>query len=158
MQRQRVKIEGIEINLSVMTPIEGLKLSTGYAHLSGRFDSNGDDVVDTDLDGANISPDRLNFAASYAKGPLSARIQTQVYFSRKFRGLVRDPRNDFGGYTLTDASVRYQTGAGALTLSVQNLFDRQYITYASDTQRPTDNTFYFSGRGRSFTLGWDYRF
>ncbi|MGE8136046.1 TonB-dependent receptor [Novosphingobium subterraneum] len=158
VQRQRVKIEGIEINLSVMTPIEGLKLSTGYAHLSGRFDSNGDDVVDTDLDGANISPDRLNLAASYAKGPLSARVQTQVYFSRKFRGLVRDPRNDFGGYTLTDASVRYQTGIGALTLSVQNLFDRQYITYASDTQRPTDNTFYFAGRGRSFTLGWDYRF
>lgn len=158
VQRQRVKIEGVEINLSVMTPIDGLKLSTGYAHLSGRFDSNGDDVVDTDLDGANISPDRLNFAASYAKGPLSARIQTQVYFSRKFRGLVGDPRNDFGGYTLTDASVRYQTGVGAMTLSVQNLFDRQYITYASDTQRPTDNTFYFAGRGRSFTLGWDYRF
>jgi iron complex outermembrane recepter protein len=158
VQRQRVKIEGIEINLSVMTPIDGLKLSTGYAHLSGRFDSNSDDVVDTDLDGANISPDRLNLAASYATGPLSARVQTQVYFSRKFRGLVRDPRNDFGGYTLTDASVRYQTGVGALTLSVQNLFDRQYITYASDTQRPTDNTFYFAGRGRSFTLGWDYRF
>ncbi|MEL0253203.1 MAG: TonB-dependent receptor, partial [Novosphingobium sp.] len=158
VQRQRVKIEGIEINLSVVMPIDGLKLSTGYAHLSGRFDSNGDDVVDTDLDGANISPDRLNLAASYAKGPLSARVQTQVYFSRKFRGLVRDPRNDFGGYTLTDASVRYQTGVGALTLSVQNLFDRQYITYASDTQRPTDNTFFFAGRGRSFTLGWDYRF
>lgn len=29
VQRQRVKIEGIEINLSVMTPIDGLKLSTG---------------------------------------------------------------------------------------------------------------------------------
>jgi iron complex outermembrane receptor protein len=47
---------------------------------------------------------------------------------------------------------------GALTLSVQNLFDAQYITYASDTQRPTDNTFYFAGQGRTFTLGWDYRF
>lgn len=71
---------------------------------------------------------------------------------------MRDARNDFGGYTLTDASLRYQTGFGALTFSVQNLFDRQYITYASDTQRPTDNTFYFAGQGRTFTLGWDYRF
>lgn len=158
VQRQRVKIEGIEINLAVQMPIEGLKLSTGYAHLSGRYDSNGDDVVDTDLDGANISPDRLNLAASYVKGPLSARVQTQVYLSRSFKGLVRDARNDFGGYTLTDASLRYQTGFGALTFSVQNLFDRQYITYASDTQRPTDNTFYFAGQGRTFTLGWDYRF
>ncbi|MGB5076489.1 MAG: TonB-dependent receptor [Sphingorhabdus sp.] len=158
VQRQKVKIEGIEINLGIKTPIEGLKLSAGYAHLNGRFDSNGDDVIDTDLDGANISPDRLNLATSYAKGPLSARLQTQFYLSGTFNGLIRDVRNNFDGYTLTDANIRYQTGVGAISFSVQNLFDRQYITYASDTQRPTDNTFYFAGQGRTFTLGWDYRF
>lgn len=158
VQRQKVRIEGLEINLAVQTPIEGLKVSLGYAHLSGRYDSNGDDVVDSDLDGANISPDRLNLAASYARGPFSVRLQTQFYLARNFTGLVRDARNDFDGYALTDASLRYRTGIGALTLSVQNLFDRQYITYASDTQRPTDNTFYFAGQGRTFTLGWDTRF
>lgn len=158
VQRQRVRIEGIELNLSVRMPLDGLRLSAGYAHLSGRYDSDGDDLVDTDLDGANISPDRLNLAASYIMGPLSARIQAQLYLSRSFAGLVRDERNDFSGYTLTDASLRYETGVGALTFSVQNLFDTQYVTYASDTQRPSDNTFYFAGRGRSFTLGWDYRF
>lgn len=158
VQRQKVNIEGLEINLAVQTPIEGLQLSAGYAHILGRFDSNGDDVIDTDLDGANISPDRLNLAASFVRGPLSARIQTQFYLSRDFQGLARDPRNDFDGYTLTDATVRYQTGIGALSLSAQNLFNKQYITYASDTQRPTDNTFFFAGRGRSLTLGWDYRF
>lgn len=158
VQRQKVAIEGLELNLAVQLPVEGLKVSAGYAQITGRYDSNGDGTVDTDLDGANISPDRLNLAASYVRGPLSARLQTQFYLSRNFKGLARDPRNDFGGYTLTDASVRYDTGMGALTLSVQNLFDQQYITYASDTQRPTDNTFYFSGQGRTFTLGWDYRF
>lgn len=158
VQRQKVNIEGLEINLTVQTPIDGLKLSAGYAHILGRFDSNGDDEIDTDLDGANISPDRLNLAASFASGPLSARVQTQFYLSRDFQGLLRDPRNDFGGYTLTDATVRYQTAIGALSLSAQNLFDKQYTTYASDTQRPTDNTFFFAGRGRSLTLGWDYRF
>ena len=78
--RQKVHIEGIELNLAVQMPIKGLKLSTGYAHLSGRYDSIGDDVIDTDLDGANISPDRLNLAASYVRGPISARVQTQFYF------------------------------------------------------------------------------
>lgn len=158
VQRQRVQLEGVELNLAVQMPVDGLRLSMGYAHLAGRYDSNGDDLVDTDLDGANISPDRLNLAASYVKGPISARIQAQFYLSRSFVGLLRDPRNDFSGYTLADASIRYETGAGTLTLSVQNLFDAQYVTYASDTQRPTDNTFYFAGRGRTFTLGWDYRF
>lgn len=168
--RQRVEIEGLEINLAVRMPVDGLTLSAGYAHIIGQFDEDEDGVVETDLDGANISPDRLNLAASYANGPFSARVQTQVYLKRRFDGLERraddlDPnhpknlfRNDFDGYTITDAIVRYQTGLGGVSLAVSNLFDKQYISYASDTQRPTDNFFNFAGRGRSFTLGWDYRF
>src|SRR3546814_452134 len=97
-------------------------------------------------------------AAAYANGPVSARVQTQFYLARSFRGPGRDPRNDFEGYNLTDAFVRYQTSLGGISLAVQNLFDEQYISYASDTQRPTDNFFNFAGRGRTFTLGWDYRF
>jgi iron complex outermembrane recepter protein len=158
VQRQKVHIEGLELNLAVATPVRGLRLSAGYAHLTGRYDSNGDDTIDTDLDGANISPDRINLAATFARGPFSARLQTQIYLARRFTGLVADPRNDFDGYTLTDANIRYRTGIGTLSFSVQNLFDRQYVTYASDTQRPTDNTFFFAGQGRTFTLGWDLRF
>src|SRR3546814_12591014 len=105
-------------------PIDGLTLSAGYAHLNGRYDSDDDGVVDTDLDGANISPDRLNLAASYARGALSARVQTQFYLSRRFEGA--DPRNDFEGYTLTDAVVRYQTAFGGVSLAVQNL-DRKSV-------------------------------
>ncbi|MEG3123826.1 TonB-dependent receptor [Sphingomonas sp. GB1N7] len=160
VQRLRVEIQGIEVNLGVRTPIDGLRINVGYAHLDGRYDSNTvpDGIVDTDLDGTNISPDRLNLAASYSKGRVSARVQTQLYLSRTFKGLVRDPRNDFGGYTLTDASIRYDTGFGALNLSAQNLFDITYIDYSSDTRLPTDNLSYFAGRGRTLTLGWDYRF
>lgn len=158
VQRQRVEIEGLEINLGMKLPIAGLHASIGYAHLHGRYDSNEDGVVDTDLDGTNISPDRLNLAADYAIGRFSARVQTQVYLSRRFDGLKRVPDNDFGGYTLTDAYARYQTGFGGITLSVSNLFDKQYIDYSSDTRLPTDNLSYFAGRGRTFTLGWDYRF
>ena len=63
-----------------------------------------------------------------------------------------------GGYNITDASIRYQTGLGGLSLSVQNLFDKFYIDYSRDTRLPTDNLAFFAGRGRTFTLGWDYRF
>ncbi|HKX89428.1 MAG TPA: TonB-dependent receptor [Sphingopyxis sp.] len=172
VQRLRVEIQGLEVNLGVQTPIDGLKLNVGYAHIKGRFDSDAvpDGKVDSDLDGVNISPDRLNLAANYASGPFTARIQTQVYFKRRFDSKARaaddaNPLhplrladNDFGGYTLTDAHVRYQTGLGGISLSVQNLFNRQYIDYSSDTRLPTDQLSYFAGRGRTFTLGWDYRF
>lgn len=162
VQRQRVEIQGLELNLSVKTPVPGLTVSTGYAHLIGRTDGSDDgvDVVDRDLDGANISPDRLNIAASYVRGPLSARIQTQFFLSRQFErtpgaypALYR-----FDGYDVTDISLRYQTGFGALSLSAQNIFDSFYIDYYSQTVRPNDNAHYFAGRGRNFTLSWDYRF
>lgn len=160
VQRQRVEIQGLEINLGIETPIDGLKLSGGYAHLVGRYDSDRvDGIVDTDLDGTNISPDRFNAAISYARGPLAARVQTQFYLSRGFYGKANpDPRNNFGGYAVTDAFVRYQTGLGGLSLSVQNLFDKFYIDYNSDTRLPNDNLAFFAGRGRTFTLGWDWRF
>jgi iron complex outermembrane recepter protein len=47
---------------------------------------------------------------------------------------------------------------GQISLSAQNLLNRQYIDYNSDTQRPTDNLRFFAGRGRSVTLGWLGRF
>lgn len=162
VQRQRIEIEGIEVNLRTATPIDGLKLGIGYAHIDGRYDSDADDIVDTNLDGVNISPDRVNLQATYNHGPISGIVQTQFYLSRTFHAdpgrTQPDQRNNFGGYSVTDVSVRYQTGYGGLRLSVQNLFDKFYVDYSSDTRLPNDNLAYFAGRGRTFTLGWDYRF
>jgi iron complex outermembrane recepter protein len=158
---QRQRIEGFEINLAVELPVDGLKVGTGYAHLSGRTDSNKDDKVDIDLDGANISPDRVNLWTSYNHGPLSARVQAGFYLDRRFDGA---PANTaFSGYTLTDAVLRYDLPRlGGITLAASNLFDVDYVTYNSQTIRSTvaatDNARFFTGRGRTVTLGWDYRF
>lgn len=160
VQRLRTEIQGLEINLGMRLPLPGTRLSIGYAHLSGRYDSNTppDGIVDTDLDGTNISPDRLNLAASYDRGPWSARLQSQFFLSRTFKGRLRDPRNDFGGYTVVDGTIAYDTGKGTIYIAAQNLLDRFYIDYSSDTRLPTDNFSYFAGRGRTVTLGWDVRF
>jgi iron complex outermembrane receptor protein len=152
VQRQRIEIQGLELNLVTQTPIPGLRLGLGYAHLDGRVDTNGDGIVNADLDGANIGPDRLNLSADYTAGPVSLRLQSRTHFSRRFEG--GDPRNDFEGYHLLDGSVTVATGFGNVTLAAQNLLDRQYIDYNSDTQRPADNLRFFAGRGRTVTLGW----
>ncbi|MCY1646582.1 TonB-dependent receptor [Caulobacter sp. SL161] len=155
VQRQGVAIEGLEANVKARTPIPGLDVSAGYARLRGQTDTNRDGKVDTDLDGANISPDRLNLAADYQTGKWALRLQMQKYMSRNMQqSLVKD---DFEGYTLADAFVRYQLAEGAVSLGVQNLFDKQYISYNSDTTLPAKDKFY-AGRGRTVTLGWDARF
>jgi len=167
VQRQRVEIQGLEINMRTETPIAGLKVGVGYAHINGRFDSDAtrnapDGIVDTDLDGVNISPDRVNLSATFNRGPVSALILSQFYLSRTFQADAGKPqpdqRNNFGGYNVTDASIRYQMAIGAVTFSVANLFDKFYIDYSSDTRLPADPFAIFAGRGRTFTLSWDYRF
>ena len=165
VQRQRIEIEGLELNATWHTPLDGLDLSAGYAHLKGQTDgtpNDGIDKVNIDLDGANISPDRLNLAAGYARGPFSARLQAQFYLDRDF-DLFVDPKtpaqvaneleNGFEGYALVDAYARYSTRFGAFSLAAHNLLDKQYISYNSDTTRAGDNLLYFAGRGRTFTLG-----
>ncbi len=79
-------------------------------------------------------------------------MQSQFFLSRTFKGVSRDPRNDFGGYTVVDGTVAYDTGKGTIYLAAQNLLDRFYIDYSSDTRLPTDNFSYFAGRGRTITL------
>jgi iron complex outermembrane receptor protein len=155
VQRQGVAIEGLEVNLKARTPVPGLDVSTGYARLRGQTDTNRDGKVDTHLDGANISPDRLNLAADYQTGKWAMRVQMQKYLSRNMQ--TATVKDDFNGYTVVDAFVRYELPVGALSLGVQNLLDKQYITYHSDTTAPARDKFY-AGRGRTATLGWETRF
>ncbi|KCZ96018.1 TonB dependent receptor [Hyphomonas hirschiana VP5] len=156
VERQRTEIDGMELTGAWDTPVTGLKLSGGVAVLNGRTDSDGDDKVDIDLDGANISPDRVNLAADYETGPFTLRVQARSYLDRAFEGL---PLNtDFDGHTLADAFLRYSAGFGDITLSASNLFDKQYVTYDSQTVQPTSNTRYFAGRGRMITLAFEKSF
>lgn len=156
VERRRTEIDGLELSGAWETPLDGLRLSGGYAMLNGRTDTDNDNRVDTDLDGANISPDRVNLAADYSAGPYSVRVQTRSYLDRTFDGL---PANtDFDGYTLADAFLRYSADFGDITLSASNLFDKQYVTYDSQTVQPTSNTRFFAGRGRVIALAFEKKF
>lgn len=154
--RAPVDIEGLELNLTTETPLPGLDVSVGYSHLVGKTDNDGDGVLEADLDGANISPDRLNLAADYSHGRFTARTQARFYLSRSFRGQVAD--SAFEGYALLDAYIGYRTGFGLVSLGIQNALDAYYLTYDSDTVRTFDNTRYFTGRGRTFTLSLQSEF
>ncbi len=153
VSRQPIEIEGLEASLAWRTPLPGLSLSAAYSQIEGQTDSNdADDLVNNDLDGANISPDRVNLAADYRSGPFSARMQSRFYLEREFNDASVD--TDFEGYTLIDAFIAYQTGIGEFALAVQNLTDEYHLTYDSDTVRTFDNNRFYSGRGRTFTVSW----
>jgi iron complex outermembrane receptor protein len=151
--RQPIEIEGLEASLAWRTPLPGLTLSGAYAQVTGQTDSaDADTLVNNDLDGANISPDRANFAADYRHGPLSARVQARFYLERTFNDLATN--TDFTGYQLFDAYLAYRTWVGEFALAAQNLADTYYVTYDSDTVQVTDNARFYAGRGRTVTASW----
>ena len=151
VRRQAIALQGLDAEINWRTPARGLSLGGALSYIKGRTDTDQDGEMDVDLDGANIAPNRLNLFADYSTGPVDARLTMRNYFSRKFEG--QPEANDFGGYALFDAFLGYRIGRHRVALGVQNLTDKQYITYFSDTQGPTDNLRFFAGRGRTFTLG-----
>ncbi len=153
VRRERTEIDGVEASAGWQIN-DVHRLQASYARLDGESDTDGDGKVDTDLDGANIAPDRygLSWQANWSD-KLNSRVQANHYASRSFD----TPGLDFDGYSLVDASLGYQLPIGAVSFGVENLFNRDYMTYYAQAASTRDDQF-FAGRGRTFTLGYQVSF
>lgn len=156
VERRATRIDGLELK-GQWRATDALTVGGSFAALDGRSASVDGGPINRDLDGANISPDRLLLWGEYEVGPLAFRLQAQDFRERSFEG--EDSVNDFEGYTLLDGLVSYEAGFGTVSLGVQNLLDEQYVSYFSDTQEPllasptrTRDPRFFAGRGRTATL------
>lgn len=158
IRRERTEIDGIEFTGGWQVN-DAHRMTLTYAQVNGQSDTDGDGDVDTDLDGANISPDRygLSWQANW-NDRLNSLLQANHYASRGFdqAGL------NFDGYTLVDASVGYRLPVGEVSLGIENLLDRDYLTYYSQAANTgsdvTRNGRVFNGRGRTLTLGYQVSF
>jgi len=158
IRRERTEIDGIEFTGGWQVN-DAHRMTLTYAQVNGQSDTDGDGDVDTDLDGANISPDRygLSWQANW-NDRLHSLLQANHYASRGFdqAGL------NFDGYTLVDASVGYRLPVGEVSLGIENLLDRDYLTYYSQAANTgsdvTRNGRVFNGRGRTLMLGYQVSF
>ncbi|MDN3522202.1 TonB-dependent receptor [Halomonas ramblicola] len=151
--REKTEIRGLEVT-GEMRVNDAHDLTVSYTHAEGESDTDGDGSVDTELTGLNIAPDTLKLAWSAAwNDRLSTHLQSRYYFDRS----VDDPELEFDGYGLVDASLAYRLPVGRATFGIENLTDEQYITYYSQAGRISDD-YYFAGRGRTFTLGYQLDF
>lgn len=153
LAREKNRIEGVEGSVGYrFSSAHRGKLS--YAHTKGRYDSDDNGSLDARLDGLNVAPDRLmaSWNAQWTER-LSSFVQVQHAFSKNFD----DPAKRFGGYTLADASLNYKLPHGTLRLAVANLFNRNYITYYSQSAL-VEPLRYFAGRGRTLAVGYSLDF
>jgi iron complex outermembrane receptor protein len=155
LAREKNQIDGVDAGLAYRFN-RAHKAKLSYVHTRGRYDSDDNGSLDAKLDGLNVSPNRLitSWTAQWNE-QLSSFVQLQHAFSKDFR----DPARKFTGYTLVDASLNYKLPGkqGTLRLAVANLFNRNYITYYSQSAL-VEPLRYFAGRGRTLTLGYSVDF
>lgn len=151
--REKTEIEGWEVTAEAdIHPRHQLGFS--YSYVKGKSDTDGDGQVDRELTGINVPPE--TFRATWSAGwtqALSSHLQYSHFLDRDVEGDTLD----FDGYGLFDASLAYQTSAGKISLGIENLLDETYITYYSQAARASDD-YYFRGRGRTITLGYQHDF
>ena len=156
VSREKTEIDGIELSLSwAATDVDLLGLR--YAEATGRYDSNKDGKVDSDLGGTNISPDRANLSWDRSwSSRIDTRIQMNYLFDRDVKNSSGAITNSFDGYTTYDFNATLAALDGVFSFSVQNLTDEYYFTYYSQSS-PNDIR-NFTGIGRSFNLGYNRSF
>ncbi|MDR7049564.1 iron complex outermembrane receptor protein [Duganella sp. 3397] len=155
MAREKTRTEGLDLGAAYrINAAHRAKVS--YAYTKGRYDTNADGSLDGKLDGLNVAPNRViaTWNADW-NDRWSTFVQAQHAFSQSFDEAAKE----FSGYSLVDATTSYKLGKGngELRLSVANLFDKDYITYYSQSALIEPKR-YFAGRGRTLSLGYALRF
>ncbi len=157
VKREKTQIHGVDVTGSVDVT-EAMTAGFTYAWIQGERDANGDGEVDTDLDGLNIAPNRLNVFSEVNVGwGFGGRVQISHFFDRDFKGPASAEAN-FSGYTLVDLFVSKDTGYGQINLGIENLLDKQYVTYFSQTEPGQRADTYFAGPGRTMTVFYQHEF
>ncbi|WP_217351139.1 TonB-dependent receptor [Thalassospira marina] len=153
VERQKTRIRGLEASVGYWVNTDN-KVGLSYAYSQGKYDSDENGSLDSNLDGLNVSPNRLIASwNSIWTEKFSTFFQVQHNFSKKFDNADMD----FDGYTIADLSAVYRLPAGRVSMSVENLFNEDYITYYSQSALANDER-YFKGRGRTLTVGYSIDF
>jgi iron complex outermembrane receptor protein len=156
VKREMTEVDGFEFSADwafSLTDSLGLR----YANSDGRYDSDENGSVDTDLGGTEISPDRINISwDSDWNDILTTRLQVNHLLDRKQRNSDNDIVNEFDGYTTVDFSANIAVFSGQVTLAIQNLTNTDYYSYYSQSN-PNDLR-NFKGIGRSFSAAYQISF
>ena len=153
MAREKTRVEGLDASVRYRIN-EAQRVGLSYAWTRGRYDSDADGRLDARLDGLNIAPNRViaNWSAQWTPA-FSTFVQGQYAFNRRFDEAAKQ----FQGYALFDLGAEYRLAHGSVQLGMANVFDRQYITYYSQSALIEPDR-YFAGRGRTLTLGYQLDF
>lgn len=162
--RVPTRVRGIEAS-GELHPTAGLSLYATYALTDGKTAEDVGKPIDLSLGGRTQGPDKVTGAIDWTVRPgINARLQAVHYFDRDInqgRGPLVNGfyqlEEHFKGYTEADLTTSFKTKLGTFGVSIENLFNKYYITYYSQiirTNASDANKQYVQGRGRTYALSY----
>ncbi len=162
LDRVPTHVRGWEIAAELrVTP--ALSAFANYAKTRGKTATTADAPLDLDLGARSQGPDKAVIGATWRIAPTkSLRIQAMHLADRDInpgrKVGTSNLEEHFRGYTLLDLVGSWESPYGKLSLGIDNLLNRQYIGYYSQSVSIKEASAYFAGRGRSFSLGFSRTF
>ena len=162
VERVPTIVRGWEVNGEWRTS-RLLSFSGSYAKTDGKTAATQGAPLDVSLGARSQGPDKALLAADW-KPMAGARLRLQAshLFDRDINvgRVVGTSRLEehFKGYTLADAAMSFETSYGRVGVSIENVLDKQYVGYYSQSAAATDPGNTFAGRGRTLAVDWSRAF
>jgi iron complex outermembrane receptor protein len=158
VERVPTVVKGWELSAE-WRPVKAWSVFGSYARADGRTAASQGAPLDLDLGARSQGPDKAVLGANWA---VASRTQLRVQATRLSDRDINIGRvvgtskleEHFKGYTLADASLSWDSQYGRFGLAMENLFDRQYVGYYSQSAAALDAGNSYAGRGRTLALNW----
>jgi iron complex outermembrane receptor protein len=155
-------VKGVEVNAE-MRMGKSWRLNALYSKTDGKTAAVAGGPLDVEQGARAQGPDKLVAGVAYSPSDkVNVRLQASKYFRRDInigrRVGTTILEEHFAGYTLADFTATASTRWGDFGIGIDNLFDKQYISYLSQSDAATRNDTYFAGRGRMFSFRYQRSF
>lgn len=162
VERVPTTVKGWEVS-GEWRPAKTLSVSGSYAKTDGKTAATQGAPMDVSLGARSQGPNKAVLAGSWKWMPASQlRLQATHLFNRDINiGRVAGTsklEEHFKGYTLVDAAATFDTRYGKFGVSLENLLDKQYVSYYSQSAAATDPENTYAGRGRTLAVNWSRMF
>jgi iron complex outermembrane receptor protein len=158
VERVPTTVKGWEANAE-WRPNRDWSVFGTWATTDGKTAASQGAPMDLDLGARSQGPDKGVIGANWRVRPhAQLRLQASHLRDRDInigrRVGTSNLEEHFKGYTLADAALTWDSAYGRFGLSVENLFDKQYIGYYAQSASAVDPAATYAGRGRTFALSW----
>lgn len=162
VERVPTTVKGWEVS-GEWRPTRLVSVSGSYARTDGKTAATQGAPMDLALGARSQGPNKAVLAANWKWMAASQlRLQATHLFDRDINiGRVVGTsklEEHFKGYTLVDAAASFDSRHGKFGVSIENLLDKQYVGYYSQSAAATDPGNTYAGRGRTLAVNWSRMF